>query len=123
MSHTETMIPDLPEGMLPQDILDFYDKLSGNLSDQATIHVHWWTHRQNPSVCWICDVITLISKILDIAQAKSTKSPVDIMTDESSELTSELDSDTEIEKDLYDEPVPSTEPEFDTVESEEEETI
>ncbi len=117
------MIPDLPEGMLPQDILDFYDKLSGNLSDQSTIHVHWWTHRQNPSVCWICDVITLISKILDIAQARSTKFTVDIMTDESSELTSELDSDTEIEKELYDEPVPSTEPEFDTVESEEEESI
>ncbi len=106
------MIPDLPEGMLPQDILDFYDKLSGNLSDQSTIHVHWWTHRQNPSVCWICDVITLISKILDIAQARNTKSTVDIETDESSEFSSDSDSEPEIENLNYDEE-PSTVPEYD----------
>ncbi len=117
---SESMIPDLPQGMLQQDILDFYDKLSGNLSDQSTIHVHWWTHRQNPSVCWICDVITLISKILDIAQEKYTKSPVDIMTDESSEHSSDLDSDAEIERELYDEPVSSNEPEYDVVEEQEE---
>ncbi len=114
------MIPTLPEGMLQQDVLDFYDKLSGNLTDQATIHVHWWTHRQNPSVCWICDIITLISKILDISQEISTKSTVDIVTDESSEHSSELDSEPEIEKDIYDEPVSSNEPEYDVMENEEE---
>lgn len=113
------MIPDLPPGMLDSDILQFYDKLSGNLSDQATIHVHWWTHRQNPSVCWICDMITLLSKILDLAQDKYTKSTVDIVTDESSELTSELDSDTEIERDIYDEEVTPNEPEYDVVEEKE----
>ncbi len=109
------MIPDLPEGMLQQDILDFYDKLSGNLTDQATIHVHWWTHRQNPSVCWICDVITLISKILDIAQARNTKSTVDIETVESPEQLSDLDSDAEIEDNLNYDEEPSTEPEYDVV--------
>ncbi len=111
------MIPDLPEGMLQQDILDFYDKLSGNLSDQATIHVHWWTHRQNPSVCWICDVITLISKILDIAQDKYTKSTVDIETDESPEQLLDLDSESEIEDNLNHNEEPSTEPEYDVMES------
>jgi len=110
------MIPQLPAGMLPGDVLDFYDKLSGNLSDQATIHTHWWTHRQNPSVCWICDTITLISRILDIAQEKYTKSTVDMETVESSGL--DEDSDTEIEKDIYDEPVTSNEPEYDVVDSE-----
>ncbi len=110
------MIPDLPEGMLSQDVLDFYDKLSGNLTDQATIHVHWWTHRQNPSVCWICDVITLISKILDIAQERNTKSTVDIETGESSEFSSESVSDAEIEypKDIEPESF-STEPEYDVL--------
>ncbi len=107
------MIPQLPNGMLPGDVLDFYDKLSGNLSDQATIHTHWWTHRQNPSVCWICDMVTLISRILDIAQDKYTKSTVDMETVESSGL--DEDSDTEIEKDIYDEPVTSNEPEYDVV--------
>ncbi len=110
------MIPDLPEGMLQQDILDFYDKLSGNLTDQATIHVHWWTHRQNPSVCWICDVITLISKILDIAQSRNTKSTVDIETVESPEPLSDLDSESEIEDNFNHNDEPSTEPEYDVVE-------
>ncbi len=112
------MIPTLPEGMLPSDVMDFYDKLSGNLTDQATIHVHWWTHRQNPSVCWICDLITIVSKILDLAQDKYTKSTVDIETDESSEHSSELDSEPEIEKDIYDEEVTPNEPEYDTVDPE-----
>ena len=89
------MIPDLPNGMLDGDILDFYDKLSGNLTDQATIHVHWWTHRQNPSVCWICDMVTLLSKILDITQVINTKSQTDMQTNESSAIDS--DSESEIE--------------------------
>ncbi len=89
------MIPTLPEGMLDGDILDFYDKLSGNLTDQSTIHVHWWTHRQNPSVCWICDMVTLISKILEITQEKYTKSRTDMLIDEST--GQEEDSDPEIE--------------------------
>jgi len=101
------MIPILPEGMSEQEYLAFYDTLSGNLSDQSTIHVHWWTHRQNPSVCWICDMVTLVSKILDIAQRKYTKSTVDIETYESLEE----DSDSEIENLNVDEEG-STEPEY-----------
>ncbi len=89
------MIPDLPQGMLESDVLDFYDKLSSNLTDQATIHIHWWTHRQNPSVCWICDMITLLSKVLTITASINTKSPTDMQTNESS--ASESDSDAEIE--------------------------
>ncbi len=108
------MIPDLPNGMLEGDILDFYDKLSGNLTDQATIHVHWWTHRQNPSVCWICDMVTLLSKILDITKEINTKSPTDMQTDESSAIDS--DSESEIENLNVDEELPSTEPEYDIVE-------
>ncbi len=100
------MIPDLPEGMSDLETLKFYDTLSGNLSDQSTIHVHWWTHRQNPSVCWICDMTTLLTKVLDIAIPKNTKSTVDIETYESLEE----DSDSEIE---ISENEGSTEPEFD----------
>lgn len=87
------MIPDLPEGMNHRDTLKFYDTLSGNLTDQGTIHVHWWTHRQNPSVCWICDLITLQSKVLVLAFEINTKSPVDIQTN----LSQDIDSEPEIE--------------------------
>ncbi len=111
------MIPDLPDGISPEDALAFYDKLSGNLSDQATVHVHWWTHRQNPSVCWICDMPILLSKVLDIAQRLLPKSTVDIETYESLEE----DSDSGIESLNHNEEEPSTEPEYDVVENEGEE--
>jgi len=109
------MIPSLPNGMLPGDILDFYDKLSGNLTDQATVHVHWWTHRQNPAVCWICDMVTILSKILEITKDISTKSPTDMKTDESSAIDS--DSESEIENYNVDDES-SRVPEYDTLEDE-----
>ncbi len=90
------MIPQLPDGMNQYDILKFFDTLSGNLSDQSTIHKNWHTHRGNPSVCWICDMTTLLSKVLEIAFEIYTKSTVDIETDE---VQGKTDSDTEIEID------------------------
>ncbi len=107
------MIPDLPEGIGEREILLFYDTLSGNLSDQSSIHTNWHTHRGNPSICWICDMTTLLSKVLDIALRKYTKSTVDIETDE---VQVETESDTEIENSNYDEELGSVEPEYDTVE-------
>ncbi len=88
------MIPELPEGMDEFQTLKFYDTLSGNLSDQSTIHVNWHTHRGNPAICWICDTITLLSRVLDLAMNKYTKSTVDIQTDEEQ---CETESDSEIE--------------------------
>ncbi len=106
------MIPDLPEGMRERDILMFYDTLSGNLSSQSEVHMHWHTHRQNPSVCWICDMTTLISRILGLALCKYTKSTVDTETDEEQDDT---DSVSEIENHNYDE---ERTPEYDTEDSE-----
>jgi len=110
------MIPDLPEGMDERQLLMFYDTLSGNLSDQSTIHKNWHTHRSNPSLCWICDMTTLLSKVLDIAMHKYTKSTVDIETDE---VQCETDSESEIENNLNHNDESSTEPEYDVMENEE----
>lgn len=88
------MIPELPEGMTDRNVLQFYDTLSGNLSDQSTVHTNWHTHRKQPSICWICDTTTLLSKVLTLAFKINTKSPVDSMIDENQV---EADSDTEIE--------------------------
>ncbi len=82
------MIPTLPSNVSDKDQLDFLSTLAGNLADQSSIHVNWHTHRQNPSVCWICDLNTLVSKILYY-----TKSSLDMVT----ELSSEDVSDSEIE--------------------------
>ena len=107
------MIPDLPEGLSDIQLLDFYSKIAGNLQDQSTIHIRWWTHRQNPSVCWLCDLNTLNSKILEITDRFITKSTVDMETSS----MSENDSEDEIEKEslnVDEEPIP----EYDVEESE-----
>ncbi len=110
----DDMIPTLPEGMDTFQTLKFYDTLSGNLSDQSTVHTNWHTHRGNPSVCWICDLTTLLSRVLVLAMDKYTKSTVDIETDE---VQGETDSDTEIENyNTNDEP--DNEPEYDVVDDE-----
>ncbi len=93
------MIPTLPLNVSDKDNLEFLSTLAGNLADQSTVHMNWHTHRQNPSVCWICDMNILISKILYY-----TKSSLDMVT----ELSSEDVSDSEIENESLnydDEPV------------------
>jgi len=103
------MIPDLPPSCTDADRVSFYDTLLGNLQDQSSIHVNWHTHRQNPSTCWICDMYILSSKVMLLADKYITKSPLDMET----ELSSEEDSDSEIENDLnHDE---ERVPEYDTV--------
>ncbi len=99
------MIPTLPSSISDIEQIEFYSSIAGNLSDQSSIHVHWHTHRQNPSVCWICDLNILVSKILLL-----TKSSLDMVTKRSSEY----ESDSEIESESFykeeEEPVP----EYDT---------
>ncbi len=110
------MIPDLPPSVSDTERLDFYSTLVGNLSDQSTIHVNWHTHRQNPSTCWICDLLILMSKILHITQSLiGTKSSLDMETESSSEDA----SDSEIENDLNHNE--ETTPEYDVVDPEESE--
>ncbi len=82
------MIPELPITVSDRENLNFLSTIAGNLSDQSSVHVNWHTHRQNPSVCWICDLNTLVSKVLYY-----TKSSLDMET----ELSSEDVSDSEIE--------------------------
>ncbi len=84
------MIPTLPSNVSDKDQLEFLSTLAGNLADQSTIHTNWHTHRQNPSVCWICDLNVLVSKILYY-----TKSSLDMVTESSSD--NESDSEIEIE--------------------------
>ncbi len=91
------MIPDLPIGIFKKNALDFYSKIAGNLSDQGLVHINWHTHRKQPSICWICDLNILITRLLGV-QGFNTKSTVDskIM------LNQETESETEIENVNYD---------------------
>ncbi len=91
------MIPDLPPSVSDRAIVDFYHQLAGNLSDQSSVHINWHTHRQNPSVCWICDQYTLVMKVMALVDKYIPKSALDMET----ELSSEDDSDSEIENEYF----------------------
>ncbi len=111
------MIPDLPESIDDDQRLEFYSKLLGNLDEQSTIHTNWHTHRRNPSVCWICDLVTLTSKILDITDKYITKSALDIETEYSSE--DETEPEIEVES-LNKDDEQGRVPEYDILSDEEE---
>ncbi len=101
------MIPELPKTSTDLERLEFYDKLLGNLEDQSTLHERWHTHRSNPSVCWICDLVSISRKVLYITEQYITKSPLDIKTDISSDDDSELESEDEFfnkDEETYNEP-------------------
>lgn len=107
------MIPTLPSNVSDKDQLQFLSTLAGNLADQSSIHVNWHTHRQNPSVCWICDLNILVSKILFY-----TKSSLDMVTESSSDNESDSEIETEsLNRD--DEPIP----EYDIEDAPEEEQV
>ncbi len=95
------MIPELPEEVSDSVRLGFYDTLAGQYSDQSTLHMHWHTHKGNPAACWICDTNVLVVKLIKLAEKYITKSTLDKVT----ELSSEDDSDTEIESLNYDDEV------------------
>ncbi len=96
--------------------LEFYDKLLGNLEDQSTLHERWHTHKANPAVCWICDLISLSRKILYTTEQFLSKSTLDTVTELSSEDASELESDVENPTDSEIEQG-YNEPEYDTVDA------
>ncbi len=112
------MIPDLPEGIEPDKVLEFYDHIAANLSDQSTIHVNWFTHRRNPSVCWFCDQTILITKLIALCDSFITKSTIDIETASMSEDVTDTESeiDSEVNQDYY---TGEAVPEYETVDEEE----
>ncbi len=107
------MIPELPTSVSDLERLKFYSDILSNLEDQSTIHTNWHTHKQNPSVCWICDIPIVARKIAYIVEKNLTKSTLDIET--------ELSSEEEIEPEIDDASLNineegATTPEYDTME-------
>ena len=105
------MIPELPKSVTDLERLAFYGDILSNLEDQSTIHTNWHTHKQNPAVCWICDIPIVARKIAYIVEKNITKSPLDIET----ELNQVDDSDLEIDNESLnrdEELEPSNVPEY-----------
>jgi len=89
------MIPELPTSVSKEEALEFYSNVLSNLEDQSTIHTNWHTHKQNPAVCWICDIPICARKIAYIVEELITKSTLDIETELNQVDDSELEIDNE----------------------------
>ncbi len=112
------MIPELPKSVTDIERLSFYSDILSNLEDQSTIHTNWHTHKQNPAVCWICDIPIVARKIAYIVEKNITKSPLDIET----ELIQVDGSDSEIDDESLnndEELQPSVVPEYEVEEEDE----
>ncbi len=107
------MIPELPKGVTMADKLAFYSDILSNLEDQSTIHTNWHTHKQNPAVCWICDIPIVARKIAYIVEQLLPKSTLDIETELSSGEESELEIDNASLN--RDEEIVNNEPEYDVL--------
>ncbi len=108
------MIPDLPKSVTKIDALAFYSDILSNLEDQSTIHTNWHTHKQNPAVCWICDIPICARKIAYLTEQIITKSTLDIET----ELNLVDDSELEIEDEsLNRDEEAYNEPEYDVIDA------
>jgi len=109
------MIPELPESCNDLERLAFYSDILSKLEDQSTIHMNWHTHKQNPAVCWLCDIPICARKIAYIVEKNITKS-----TDRHSDSYSSVnDSELEIDNEsLNRDEEAYNEPEYDVVDDE-----
>lgn len=88
------MIPELPEGCTNRQQVEFYKSLVARLDSQNEFHVKWYSHKKDPSVCWMCDQQILVYKVLALCEDILQSPPLDIETVQESD--SEVESESEI---------------------------
>ncbi len=87
-------IPSLPSSCSDEDALRFYRDILTRIEGQSQVHERWFTHKGNPSVCWICDLIMLTTYVLGESERILSKSSLDIETSKDQETNSEVEIDT-----------------------------
>ncbi len=85
------MIPYLPEGTPDASVPGFYKQILDNLVMRCGHHETWHTHKKDPSVCWVCDLVELTKISVREMEALISKSALDSMNEDlvSSELAEE----------------------------------
>ncbi len=99
------MIPYLPEGTPDASVPAFYKQILDNLEMRCSHHETWHTHKKDPSVCWVCDLLELTKISVREMEALISKSALDIMNEDlsSSNLAEESVQESMIESLNYDE--------------------
>ncbi len=72
------MIPNLPMDTNPLEVPKFYSAIADNLRSRLGHHENWWTHKRDPSVCPICDIIELSIRIGNELEMFISKSALDL---------------------------------------------
>ncbi len=72
------MIPNLPKDTNPLEVPKFYSAIADNLRSRLGHHENWWTHKRDPSVCPICDIIELSIRIGNELEMFISKSALDL---------------------------------------------
>ncbi len=75
------MIPYLPKETNPLDVPKFYRQIAENLEMRGGHHEAWHSHKRDPSVCWMCDLIELSKLVIQEMEMFISKSALDIETE------------------------------------------
>ncbi len=75
------MIPYLPEDTSALEIPKFYRQIAENLEIRGGHHEAWHSHKRDPSVCWMCDLIELSKLVIGEMERFISKSALDIETE------------------------------------------
>ncbi len=86
------MIPYLPEGTPDVSVPGFYKQILDNLEMRCGHHETWHTHKKDPSVCWVCDLLELTKICVREMEAVISKSALDIMNQDLDENHLALES-------------------------------
>ncbi len=75
------MIPMLPMDTDPLEIPKFYRQIAENLEMRGGHHEAWHSHKRDPSVCWMCDLVELSKLVIQEMERFISKSALDIETE------------------------------------------
>ncbi len=75
------MIPMLPQETNPMDVPVFYKQIVDNLEMRGGHHEAWHSHKRDPSVCWMCDLIEVSKICIQEMERFISKSALDIETE------------------------------------------
>ncbi len=75
------MIPMIPQDTNPLDVPKFYKQIVDNLEIRSGHHEAWHSHKRDPSVCWMCDLVEVSKLVIQEMERFISKSALDIETE------------------------------------------
>ncbi len=73
------MIPYLPVNSTDVDTVKFYTSIVENLEIRSGHHESWHSHKRDPSVCWMCDLVEVGKLLIHEMERYMSKSSLDIV--------------------------------------------